>query len=154
MHAKKNINQRILVDQLFTAVQCGDIKQTKLLIRHGVDVNARRREGFTPLHIATGEGKLEVVKVLLSAGAQPNAKCRSTDGGTPLHTACAWNRSRIARVLVEQGSDITVKDKKKKTPVYFARLYGHKRLADYLVRTQERSSKNTMGREITHQSCE
>ncbi|KAH9898118.1 ankyrin [Cubamyces lactineus] len=39
-----------------------------------VDVNARDENGYTPLHLAADRGHVEVVKVLLSRGADPAIK--------------------------------------------------------------------------------
>lgn len=45
----------------------------EILVQHGADVNAVDRHGVTALHYAAGEGRLEVVKALVRAGADPYA---------------------------------------------------------------------------------
>jgi len=45
----------------------------EILMHHGADVNAVNGAGVTALHYAAGEGKLEAVKALLRAGADPYA---------------------------------------------------------------------------------
>src|SRR5687768_6373336 len=57
---------------LMDAVEANRLDVLKLLIGVGADVNARDGDrGQTALRIAAGEGSLEVVKVLVEAGANP-----------------------------------------------------------------------------------
>ncbi len=46
------------------------------LIEDGINVNEADSSGDTPLYIAAGKGNPEAVKLLLDAGADPNAGCR------------------------------------------------------------------------------
>lgn len=45
-----------------------------LLKKNGGNVNARNQFGLTPLHIATWRNHVPIVKRLLDAGADPNAR--------------------------------------------------------------------------------
>ena len=53
----------------------------------GVDVNARRYDHLTPLHLASRCGKLEIVQILLDHGANPNVEDKFFM--TPLHHVAA-----------------------------------------------------------------
>jgi ankyrin repeat protein len=46
-----------------------------LLIEHGADVNAVQTAGYRPLHQAAIAGNADVVRMLLAAGADPQARC-------------------------------------------------------------------------------
>lgn len=48
--------------------------QLDLLLRHGVDLSARERRGFGPLHLAALHGLGRVVRRLLAAGASPDLR--------------------------------------------------------------------------------
>lgn len=64
---------------------------------------------FTPVHQAAFDNKLEILSLLLSNGATPNA--RSTDSFTALHWA-AWHcQLEAARLLLDSGADPTALDK-------------------------------------------
>lgn len=47
-------------------------------------------DGYTPLHRASYGGHLEIVKLLVSRGA--NTGARTIDGWEPLHSACRWGK--------------------------------------------------------------
>jgi uncharacterized protein len=49
----------------------------RLLVEHGADVTARRKDGMTPLHGAAWRGHAAVAQALLDAGADPSAAATS-----------------------------------------------------------------------------
>ena len=55
----------------------------QLLLDRGVDVNIRRKDYRTPLHVASYYGKLEIVQLLLANGAKVDGV--DNIGETPLH---------------------------------------------------------------------
>lgn len=66
-------------------------------------VDERNQVYATPLQVATRNGNLTVVKMLLGAGADPNA--RDDLGRTPLHEAVLRNSEELVRTLLEAGAD-------------------------------------------------
>lgn len=50
------------------------LPQLDALLRHGVDISARERRGFGPLHLAALHGLGRVVRRLIVAGADPNMR--------------------------------------------------------------------------------
>jgi len=97
---------------LFVAARAykGALEMTQFLISHGVDVNVKMDDGWTPLHAAAGgrEASLEVVQLLISHGADVNAK--SNDGRTPLGSTLFGRHIRIAQLLISNGADVNVKN--------------------------------------------
>ena len=65
----------------------------------GADVDARQRHGYTPLHAAAQNGDVELLELLLSAGANPSVA--KDDGETPAQTAEAAGHADVARRLRE-----------------------------------------------------
>jgi len=61
----------------------GSEKAVELLLRYKADVNADGGLGWTPLHVAAQNGNLEVVKMLVKAGAKVDAKTVPQPGGIP-----------------------------------------------------------------------
>ena len=71
----------------------------RLLLDHGVDINARTKYGSTPLHIASTFGPPEVVSVLLERGADVNVE--DERGKTALQVAEERQHNEIVKLLLE-----------------------------------------------------
>jgi len=61
--------------------------------------------GWTGLHTAAKSGQLEVVKLLLRHGADPNA-CKAGDNTYPLHWAAAHRHQEVVQALLDAGGDV------------------------------------------------
>lgn len=80
-----------------------------LIVRHGVDVNDHS-SGYTTLMIATMQGNIEMVSLLLSLGADVNAD--NGNGGTALKLPIIVNSQNyipIATLLLKAGANINHK---------------------------------------------
>jgi ankyrin repeat protein len=80
----------------------GDPAFVRLLLDRGARVDLPDSQDETPLHQAATAGNLESARLLLDAGADPNAGSR----GTPLAGAAYAGHLEIARLLVERGADV------------------------------------------------
>ncbi len=94
------------------------------LLDCGADVNAVDDFfwGCTPLHHACESGDKDLVKLLISKGADVNA--RSAKGGglyvTPLHAAAFCQFRKICKILLKAGADVNAKDENGSTPLHYA----------------------------------
>jgi hypothetical protein len=76
------------------------------------------RTGPPPFREAGSRDPVEAVKVLLAAGANPNAK--ATDGSAPLHQAVQAKQVAMIRTLAAAGGLLDAVNKDNKTPLLLA----------------------------------
>ena len=93
------------------AVEKGNIEVVKQHLAAGTDVNAKNKDGTTPLHKAALKGHKEVAELLIAKGADVNAMDESDV--TPLHQAASYGHKEIAELLIAEGADVNAKIKKK-----------------------------------------
>jgi len=87
------------------AARSGDLKEVRRLVESGTSVNAGDDWGTTPLFLAAGQGKLDVVRYLLSKGADPSA--RETFFGMSVLDMALWKGAPeylAARLLLAAGA--------------------------------------------------
>ena len=112
--------------QLWDASKSGDLAALQRALIEGADVNyaASGDKNWTPLHWACYYGHLEIIRALLDAGADPEAK--ADDEATPLHWACLQDQVEAARILLlEAGANTVAKTDKGYTALHFACYRGH-----------------------------
>jgi uncharacterized protein len=78
------------------------------LLKAGVDVNSTVSGGETALMAAARADRVDAVKVLLTYGANVNAR-ETFRGQTALMWASARNNLQVAKTLLEAGADINAK---------------------------------------------
>jgi len=76
------------------------------------------RIGPPPFREQSPRDPLEALKLLLSAGANPNAK--APDGSTPLHQAVEARQVAMIRTLVAAGGSLSATNKDNLTPLQLA----------------------------------
>ena len=105
---------------------------TKALIAVGADIDARDKNGQTPLHVAAEHYGGEKIKELIAAGADVNA--RDKNGETPLHAAASsYKRRGQAKMLIAAGADVNAWDKANNTPLHDAAGSGNAEAAKALI---------------------
>jgi len=114
----------------------------KVLLKAGVDVNARARNGETPLIAAVSAGALESVDALLEAKADVNMM--DYDNDTPLKLAVETDNVKIATSLIAAGAQIELGYSAKDTPL--ATALGHATAAMLHVLIQAKADVNRLTR--------
>ncbi|KAM9385773.1 uncharacterized protein kank4 [Pholidichthys leucotaenia] len=121
----------VMLAALTAATNPDDLEVVQQLLRLG-DVNARSRQaGQTALMLAVSHGRVAMVKLLLSCGADVNAQDR--EGSTALMCACEHGHTHIARLLLETGNcNTSLTDKNGQTALSVAEGASHQDIIDLL----------------------
>lgn len=121
------------VESLPAAAGLGRVEDARALL---AEAGPELRHGA--LALAAQLGRIEIVRMLLDAGEDPD---RFNPEGmhahaTPLHHAALGGHKEVARLLVERGARIDIADRCwRATPAGWAEYGGHGELAEYLRRS-------------------
>lgn len=117
-----------------------DVDGLAALVAEGADVNAIRAginpgsgPSEAPLHTAAALGNVAATKFLLAHGASPSGAAGNS--ATPLHYAAQRGSREVVDLLLAAGADLNaVDDSHRAKPADWARFFGHRALAEVLVR--------------------
>jgi ankyrin repeat protein len=104
-HVDVNVRNNNEGTPLHVAASQAQVEAAKILLAHKALVDARAKDGSTPLHFASFKrlaGHFAVAKILLENGADVNAKTNS--GATPLDMAKAMGNTQTIALLRQYGA--------------------------------------------------
>lgn len=148
---------------MFVAVRDGQDEIVRLLIARGVDVNApvERLYGRGPLYFAAEYGHVDIVQVLLDAGARIDAveshgqsalwvcalslanealNVKDKAGWTRAQNAHPTGRAATAELLILSGADVNQAPGDAHTPAHFLRGTGIPRIISLLAGREKKRS--------------
>jgi ankyrin repeat protein len=137
-------------------------------------INAKNKEGNTPLHLAAEKGQLGLVNLFLEhrrsgmytqnhngqlplhlAAQQGHVEIVKllgsvyvvdNNGQTPLHLAVHKGHLEVARVLIAKGAEVNAQDIHRKTPLQLAILNKHSELERFLLaKAKKPNNRNRYG---------
>lgn len=109
----------IYAPPLIEAAYKADTEAIRYLLGKGADPNESGLPcNFTPLQIATGQGQIDIMALLLDAGANVNQ--RDCNGTSALMIACAGGRKESVNLLLAHGADVSLKDRDDRDAACFA----------------------------------
>ena len=110
----------------------GQPAAARALIAAGADVNAAAKNPskVAAVHAAVAGGKLEIVKAVLEAGADPNKQQQA--GFRAIHEAGAKGNRALAELLLSHGANPSLPNDDGKSAIDLAREKGHIEFADWL----------------------
>jgi ankyrin repeat protein len=102
------------------ACALGEVERARELLDVG---DTRGFDDTTPLHIAAAKGQVQVTRLLLERGSDPNAP--DEEGIRPLHHAAGGGHAEVVRLLLDAGADRQARDgQHDATPLDWARFQG------------------------------
>jgi ankyrin repeat protein len=122
---------------LLRAVERSDLSAVKRLIKHGVNVNGGDADDTVtptnrPIVTAAGKGRMDLVDLLLDAGADPNACCCSCV--TALHEAIRGKHAAVVGRLLQAGANPRLLYDGSKSPLEMARESGVTEIVSLLTK--------------------
>jgi len=105
-----------------------DIVKRFTYLRYAREVNAKDKDGWTPLHYAARSGHQDVVLLLIDNGADVNAE--APDKSKPLDHATWSDHKDVVKLLIDKGTNIPKDD----NLLYWSCMYGYRDLADLLIK--------------------
>ena len=130
--------------KLYSAINEGDVDEVRILLEQGTTPDGTDPTKWTPLMNAAELGNLEIIKLLLSYGAEINHA--DQHGMTPLHIAVdiaidgtlqtrgilREEPTEIIRFLLDSGADMNVKDIRGETPLDWSQKYQSEKISTLL----------------------
>jgi Ankyrin repeats (3 copies) len=114
--------------RLEEAVRHNDVATARRLLDRGADPNERLATGLSLLTFACIDGHVELAKLFLEKGADPNACDIKDPRPTALFTAVGWGQKDIVELLITHGADVTIKNLEGHTVLEEARAVRNDRL--------------------------
>ncbi|CAG0914333.1 unnamed protein product [Notodromas monacha] len=125
-----------------------DLEQTGSVTFDGETI-----EGAPPLWCASAAGNLDIVKLLISRGANVNATTKTNS--TPLRAACFDGHFSIVKYLIKQHADIEIANRHGHTCLMIACYKGHYDIAKYLLQLGANvNRKSVKGNTALHDCAE
>ena len=130
---------------LSLAASKGYAKATQALLKGGAAIG-------TDLHWAAMRGHVEVLEVLLGAGAEvdgPQPEGEGLAARTLLHSAVIGNQAAAIALLVNAGASVDVQDEEQNTPLFLAAKRGHAAAIKALVKAGAYAWRKGYGGQVT-----
>jgi ankyrin repeat protein len=105
----------------------------QLLLDKQADVNAKGIFHCTALHFAIADCQEDIVTMLLTCGADPNAQSYQ-DANTPLHYAVLTNKAALVDSLVKNKANVNAQNKNKQTPLHLALIHNKQESVSALLK--------------------
>ena len=102
------------------------------ILKEDSDVNVLDGQGLSPLQIAAYRGDMEIVRIIIDAGA--DLELRNTKGGTALRFAVEQDHKDIVEILCKAGADINTRLNGGFTPFDWADANGKSEMVAFLIK--------------------
>ena len=135
----------IPVEELVSQGELAKLQQ----IKDRSKLHRKSAHGFTLLHHAAKENKLETLEFLLSQGC--NIDADDDDEQSPLHKAAMFGHADFMTILLEKGADVDKRDDYGNTPLHAAIINGGDvKVIETLIKKADISINNNRGQNALH----
>ena len=116
-----------------SAASANDLAKTKRMLDAGLNPNAHDDAGYTPLIAASRAGKVPMIRLLRSHGADPNLRDAAVNSWTPLLHAIHKAQPASVAALLDAGADPNGTERDGTTPLMMAAGYGYTDIVKLLL---------------------
>lgn len=131
----QNLDEMDFERGIWSAAVNGETERIKKYINKNISPDVLDASGYTALHYACRHGHVNVCKLLLKSGANPNILTRSGKA-SPLHRAAHMGHSDIVKILIEYGAKLELQDSDGQTALHKAARQYHVEVVKLLIRHQ------------------
>ena len=93
--------------------------------------NPRGEMGYTPMHEAAINGRLDICRLIMDQVAEKNPANMLRE--TPLHIAAMYGRLELCQTIMDRVAEKSPYDQYGKTPLDWAKQNGHTDVALYII---------------------
>jgi ankyrin repeat protein len=134
---KNKVDPNAVDNAGMSLLHCAVLKKQEAIITYLLKVRACSprtqiaKTGASPLYDAARAGTYDMVKSLVTYGADPNVARK--DGLTPLHQAAARGNLDMVKDLVQAGADVNAIAENGRTPIFYAAARGKASTVNFLI---------------------
>ena len=134
---KSKVDPNAVDNAGMSLLHCAVLKKQESIITYLLKVRACtprtqiEKTGATPLYDAARMGTYDMVKSLVTYGADPNVATKA--GLTPLHQAAARGNLDMVKDLVQAGADVNAIAENGRTPIFYAAERGKASTVNFLL---------------------
>lgn len=130
----QKFSKKTLGEALLSAAHFSNLSVAQEFIKAGADVNYTDQGNFTALIWAASHGKLDMIEMLLMAGAT-NIDHENVFNDNALFSAIKHGSLAVVRKLIKEGADVNyINSRFDKTPLCVAAEYGKASIARELIK--------------------
>jgi len=135
IHAMQRTKQALTPsDLLIKDIENNNIEGVEELLRiKDFNVNQPDSHGHIPLHIAIAQDKVEIAKLLLKHGANPNQQDATNKDRSPLHIAASNGNENLVRLLLTHLANVNLQDNAGNSPLYYAVVFNKPEIIQLLL---------------------
>ncbi|XP_043944642.1 E3 ubiquitin-protein ligase MIB2-like [Protopterus annectens] len=109
--------------QLLSEAAKGNVERLKILIQKFPSKVNIKHQGKTALHVASHQGHIDIVKMLLEAKA--DVEVQDDNGDRAMHFATYGNEHEVSKLLIKHGASVNSVNSARQTPLHVAAQKGY-----------------------------
>ena len=155
----KNESNNFNNNPLHHAVEDSKIGFVQLLIKSGINLEMRNAIGWTPMHLASRSGTIEMVKLVIMHNQTFDPSSRTAKGTSIFQCAVQHSDLQVTKLIFDTFKLEDSRDKDGWTILHCAVKFGSKEAIEFLIKSRQKLGINIeertayLGSTILHLAC-